>query len=185
MTVIPDGGEHVTQIDTRRLRQLIDERGAALALYARQWCRAPDDAVQEALIDLLRQDPVPDHPIAWLYKVVRRRAMNLARAERRRDRHHHRAGRERESWFLPAENAALEEAVDVESLLRQLPRLEREIVVSRIWGELSFDQIANVVGRSTSSVHRRYRRALAELARILDDEHAESRQTDERRASIS
>ena len=56
----------------------MDEHGAAKSLYARQWCRVPDDALQEALIDLARQDPVPDNPVAWLYKTVRRRAMNLA-----------------------------------------------------------------------------------------------------------
>jgi RNA polymerase sigma-70 factor (ECF subfamily) len=173
----------VTQIDAKRLKQLIDAHGGALTLYARGWCRAPDDAVQEALIALVRQNPAPDHPVAWLYKTVRRRAMNLTRAQRRRDRHHLRAGSQRESWFLPADTS-LEEPVDVERLLRRLAPLEREIVVSRIWGELSFDQIAALVGRSTSSVHRRYRRALAELARMLDEEHTESRLTDERKPSI-
>ena len=178
-----DGGEHVTQIDAQRLRQLIDAHGAALTLYASQWCRAPEDALQESLIDLLRQDPVPDHPVAWLYKTVRRRAMNLARAQQRRDRHHRQAGEQRESWFLPAD-AVLDEPVDVESLLRRLPPLEREIVVGRIWGELSFDQIANLVDRSTSAVHRRYQRALAELGRMMNNQHADSRQADEPKPSI-
>lgn len=52
------------RIDTERLQQLIDRHGAALTLYARQWCHAPEDALQEALIDLLRQDSVPDCPAA-------------------------------------------------------------------------------------------------------------------------
>ena len=160
----------MTQIDAQQLRQLIDAHGAALTLYARQWCRA----LQEALIDLLRQNPVPDHPVAWLHKTVRRRAMNLARAEQRRVRHHRQASEERESWFLPAEDM-LDDPVDVEPMLRQLPPLEREIVVARIWGELSFGQIANLVDRSTSSVHRRYQRALAQLERMMNTEPASSR----------
>ena len=57
---------------------MIDAHGATLMLYARQWCRDPDDALQEALTELLRQSPAPDSPVAWLHKTVRRRAMNLA-----------------------------------------------------------------------------------------------------------
>jgi RNA polymerase sigma-70 factor (ECF subfamily) len=176
------GGKHVTRIDAQRVRALFDAHGAALTLYARQWCRAPEDALQEALIDLLRQTSVPDHPVAWLYKTVRRRAMNLARAERRRVKHHRQAGEQRASWFLPKDG--LEEPADVEALLRRLPPLEREIVVARVWGELSFVQIADLVDRSISSVHRRYQRALAELGRMMNTQLEDSRQNDEPKPSI-
>lgn len=177
------GSGHVTGIDARRIGELVDAHGAALALYARQWCRAPEDALQEALIDLLRQSPVPDHPVAWLYKTVRRRAMNLARAERRRAKHHRQACEQRESWFLPTDDMPGEH-VDVETLLGRLPPLEREIVVARLWGELSYSQIAELVGRSTSAVHRRYQRAVVELGRIMDKQLEDSRQANEPRPSI-
>jgi len=173
----------VTRIDAQRIGELVDAHGAALALYARQWCRAPEDALQEALIELLRQNPAPDHPVAWLYKTVRRRAMNQARAERRRVKHHRQASEQRESWFLPA-NDILGESIDVEALLRRLPPLEREIVVARVWGELSYAQIAELVDRSTSAVHRRYQRALVELGRIMNNELEDSRQTNEPKPSI-
>lgn len=78
----------------------------------------------------------------------------------------------------------LDESVDVEALLRRLPPLEREIVVARIWGELSYAQIAELVDRSTSAVHRRYQRAFAELGRIVDNELESSRQTNEPKPSI-
>ena len=42
------------------LGRLLDEHGAALVLYARQWCASPDDVVQEALIQLARQPQVPE-----------------------------------------------------------------------------------------------------------------------------
>ena len=107
----------------------------------------------------------------------------LARAERRRAKHHRQACEQRESWFLPADSV-LGESVDVKALLRRLPPLEREIVVARLWGELSYAQIAELVGRSTSAVHRRYQRALAELGRIVDNELEDSRQTNEPKPSI-
>ncbi|MCA9125298.1 MAG: sigma-70 family RNA polymerase sigma factor [Planctomycetaceae bacterium] len=64
------------RIDSQSLQTLIDSHGAALKLYARQWCHTPDDALQEALIELLRQHPAPDHPAAWLFTTIRRRAMS-------------------------------------------------------------------------------------------------------------
>lgn len=125
--------------------------------------------MQEALIDLLRQSSVPEHPAAWLHTAVRRRAMNLARAEGRREKHQRQAGLERESWFLPQEGGR-DEGIDFQSLLARLPRLDREIVVARTWGELSFSQIAELVEQSTSTVHRRYQGALAELGRAIQQQ---------------
>ena len=41
-------------IDAEQLGRLLDEHGAALALYATQWTDSPDDCVQEALVELAR-----------------------------------------------------------------------------------------------------------------------------------
>lgn len=163
----------MTRIDAQQLQQLVATHGPALTLYARQWCRAPEDALQEALIDLLRQTQTPDQPVAWLYKTVRRRAMNLARSEQRRAERQQEASRQRPSWFLPSDDAT-HEPIDMQTTLARLPRLEREIVVARIWGELSFDQIAELVERSTSSVHRRYQRTLVKLRHIMNLVHDSS-----------
>ena len=148
--------------------------GAALLLYARQWYWVPEDALQEALIDLLRQAPVPRHPVAWLFTTIRRRAMNLARAEQRRTRHQRKAAAEQATWFLSDDDTPFEPG-ELERMLAQLPQLEREIVVARIWGELSFEQIAALVTRSTSAVHRRYQRALGVLGSMLDRKYDTSR----------
>ena len=159
-------------MDALLLQKLIDAHGAALVLYARQWCRAPEDAVQEALIELLRQDPPPEEPAAWLYTTVRRRAMNLARAEGRQAKHLQRAGQQREAWFLPPDDS--EQSWDYEALLARLPQLEREIIVAKIWGERSFVEIADLVEMPRSTVHRRYQQALAELERMIHEiEYAE------------
>ncbi len=165
-------------MDTQALQRLIDAHGAALTLYARQWCRCPDDAVQEALVELIRQTEVPRDIPAWLYTVVRRRAMNLGRAETRRKNHQRQAGSQRKPWFLPPEND-LEQTIDYESLLDQLPDLEREIVVARIWGELSLAQVAQLVNLSVSSVHRRYQQALGQLADLMDTSQSNDRDSDE------
>jgi RNA polymerase sigma-70 factor (ECF subfamily) len=168
------GGAAGKPIDEHQLRRLFDAHGAALALYARQWRHDPEDALQEAFIDLWRQAPAPDQPAAWLFKTVRRRAMNQARAEQRRAAHHRRAGEQRESWFYSEEESAFEPR-ELESMLSSLPPLEREIVVARIWGELTFEQIAELVELSTSAVHRRYHGALSRLEQMIGGKLNESK----------
>ncbi|WP_442507679.1 RNA polymerase sigma factor [Novipirellula sp. SH528] len=157
----------MNSIDATYLQQLIDVQGSALKLYARQWCRAPEDAVQEALIELVKQTMLPNDPVAWLYTTVRRRAINLERADSRRRKHQTEAGQEQESWFIPAEND-YDDAADCERMLTQLPEQDREIVVARIWGDLSFAQIAELVSLPLSTVYRRYQQALLTLKQSID-----------------
>ena len=145
----------------------MDQHGAALTLYARLWCRAPEDAVQEAFIDLAAQDKVPDNTVAWLFVTVRRRAMNRARSESRRDRHQRQAARLRPNWFQPDRTLQIEPD-EWQSLLARLPVDWQEVVVARIWGGRSFAEIADLLGTSTSSVHRYYQQALASLQQMIE-----------------
>lgn len=156
-------------IERRQLLDLHERHAAALVLYARQWCRQPDDAVQEAMIQLTQQSPPPRDPVAWLYTTVRRRAMNLARAERRRSEHHRRAAILRDDWFT----VDPPELLDTETLrqaLETLDPLDRQIVVARVWGDLSFAQLAELVDRPISFVHRRYQSGLKTLQRRLSSD---------------
>jgi RNA polymerase sigma factor (sigma-70 family) len=158
----------VSSIDETALQKLIDSHGGALALYARQWCRNPEDAVQEAFIEFVRQAAVPESPAAWLYTTVRRRAMNLGRAEQRREKHHRRAGEIGIPWFLPNHDE-LDRPLEIQQLLTRLSDRDREIIVLRIWGGLTFEQIAELVGPSSSTVHRRYQQTLATLGHMLEE----------------
>jgi len=136
-------------------------------MYARQWCVHPDDALQEALIDLANLSTDPRDPVGWLFKTVRCKAINLARSEQRRTKYQQLAAQQRDAWFLFDPSVTIA-ASEVESLLVELPDLEREIVVARLWGDLSFEQIAELVDRSPSFVYRRYQQALSELEKKID-----------------
>ena len=153
-------------ISPELLGRLLDEQGGALALFAAQWTDAPDDSVQEALIELARQRPVPDSPVAWLFRVVKNRAISRARSARRRERHESQAG---ELRFREGE-APAEPFADPDEVAAALASLEaelREVVVARTWGGLGFEQIAELVGCSTSTAHRRYIAGLAALRERL------------------
>jgi hypothetical protein len=53
------------------LGRLFDEHAGALVLFARQWCDAPEDVVQDAFVALARQEESPERALAWLFRVVR------------------------------------------------------------------------------------------------------------------
>jgi len=148
-------------VDATLIAELLQRHAAALALYASQWTTAADDCVQESLVELARQPAAPDNPTAWLYRVVRNRSLNAARASRRRAAHERTAlevrGEHRFSDAGPAEQAELND------LLKTLPDDAREIVVLRIWGQLAWREIAEVLGSSTSSAQRNYVEALQQL----------------------
>lgn len=162
------------KIDGQQLRQVYEEHGAALSLYARQWCVHPEDALQDALIDLANQPTVPRDPVAWLFKTVRCKAINQSRSEHRRSKYHQRAAEQREPWFVPDPNSNFDSS-ELELLLSELPALDREIVVARIWGDMSFEQIAELVERSMSFVYRRYQSVLIVLEKKMNGQVRESK----------
>ena len=147
------------------LTRLLDEHGAGLVLYAQQWCDTPEDVVQEAFLRLVRQRAAPRNAVGWLYRVVRNGAISASRSRARRRRHEAAAGRD-EPWFHPAPSERLDAAAATQALKR-LPVEQREAIVARLWGGLSFDEIAKLTGSSTSTVHRRYQASLAALRERL------------------
>ena len=148
----------------RQLGDLIDRLGPALVLYARQWAAAPEDAVQDAFLKLVEARRPPDDPAAWLFAVVRNRAMDLAKADRRRVKREQATRPER--WFVEPEVDGLD-AERAVSALERLPAELRETIVARLWGGLTFDQIAAVSGCSTSSAFRRYEAGIAAIRETL------------------
>lgn len=155
-------------IDAELLGRLLDEHGAALALYASQWTDAADDCVQEALIELTRQPQVPDRVLAWLYRVVKHRALNTLRGERRRRDRENRAMAERFAEVHQSLANNHDDSVAAVAALEDLNSAEREIVVMRIWGGLKFDEIAAALAVSTATAHRHYEQALGKLRRLLE-----------------
>ncbi|HEY2760199.1 MAG TPA: sigma-70 family RNA polymerase sigma factor [Pirellulales bacterium] len=150
-------------LTARLLAELINRHGAALKLYARQWCRDPDDVVQQALIDLAGIRELPVRPVAWLFAAVRRRAISLARSDGRRKRHEESAAN---LWFAQRRNRT-DVAEAAAEMLAELPLPDREIVIAYLWGRLTFAEIAEVVGTSSSTAQRRYERAIERLREKL------------------
>jgi RNA polymerase sigma factor (sigma-70 family) len=148
----------------RHLAELIDRHGPALVLYARQWCATPEDVVQDAFLKLFAQRRPPDDPPAWLFRVVRNAALDAAKADRRRQWRE--AAARPAAWFVEPDIDGLD-AQRAVVVLERLPAELRETIVARLWGGLTFEQIAAVSGCSASSAFRRYEAGIAALREML------------------
>ena len=145
---------------------LLDTHGPPLILYARQWCDAPEDVVQETFLKLVSLHQPPHSVVPWLYRVVRNAALDAAKSARRRQRRETTAAARPVRWFVEPEINGLDAAAAVAALQR-LPDVERETIVARLWGGLSFEDIAEVSGCSASTAFRRYQAGLDALRKLL------------------
>ena len=153
-------------LSAEELVGIVDQRFPALLLYARSWnVDAAEDLVQEAFLKLVEQPKRPENPMAWLCKTIRNAAVSRHRKAERHKKHEAEAARQRPDWFVPNDTLPAREAAEK---LAELPESQREIVVLRIWNQLSFDEIAELTGMPKTSVFRVYSEALQELRRKLD-----------------
>jgi RNA polymerase sigma factor (sigma-70 family) len=154
------------QLNAALVAELLDLHGAALKLYARQWCADPDDVVQQAFIELGGCREAPVSPVAWLFAVVRRRAISQARSQRNRQRHEQLAAAE---WFKRFEQLQSDTSLAIDAL-GELPLADRGIVIAHLWGRLTFAEIAALIETSHSTAQRRYEAAIERLKEKLNRE---------------
>jgi RNA polymerase sigma factor (sigma-70 family) len=145
----------ISRMDAIHLGKLIDRHAAALVLYARQWCSAPEDVVQEAFVKLMGQAKLPEPILPWLFHVVRNGAISAVRAESRRRRRELAVASWSRAWFI-ADPAQQLDAAALHEALAGLPAEQREVIVAHVWGSLTFEQIGILATCSTSMAYRRY-----------------------------
>jgi len=156
---------HRMPLPVAQLAELIECHAGSLRLWIRSRCAACEDVVQEAFCRLSVAEPPPDNPVAWLYQVCR----NLAEKQRLGDQRR----RQREQSRARPEAAGLDAAdpLELAETLAAVERLDdelREVLVARIWGQLSLEEIGRLCGISTATAHRRYQAALKALKSKLD-----------------
>lgn len=159
-------------MDPTILGQLVDAHAAALELYARQWCAAPngalpEDVVQDAFLKLVKQPVPPRNVVPWLFRVVRNGAISAMRAATARHKHEARAAARHASSLFTNDATTLDGA-DATRVLKSLPNEEREVITLHLWGGLTFAEVAEVIGSSSSTVHRWYIAGLEHMRERLD-----------------
>ena len=154
----------------------LNQHGAALVLFARQWAPNQADAediVQEGFVRFWRSRHRTGDPVAYLYTCVKHYALEWLRSRRRRSRREEAAARSEllagDTLFTgPLEQEERREVL--EKALRSLPETQREVLVLKIWGGLAFPQIAEALHMPVNTAASRYRYALAKLREQLAEE---------------
>jgi DNA-directed RNA polymerase specialized sigma24 family protein len=99
-------------------------------------------------------------------RVVRNRAINAGVAARRRRRHEAHAAGQPAIWFETHTEGSGPDLLDAEAAsaaLASLPLEQREAIVAHLWGGLTFEQIGELAGCSSSTAHRHYIAGLAAI----------------------
>jgi len=150
----------------------LQRHGPTLVLLARQRVASradAEDVVQEAFVRFWRSRQRATDPTAYLYTCVQNCALNWQRGRGRRSQREQAAARpEAEEWLAgPPEKD--EHRAALETVLRDLPDIQREVLVMKVWGGLTFPQIAEALGVSANTAASRYRYALAKLRSRLTE----------------
>jgi RNA polymerase sigma-70 factor (ECF subfamily) len=156
-------------IGPAELANCFDAHAATLILFARQWLEqsAAQDVVQDAFVRLMSQARRPDNVKAWLYRTVRNAAISCARSSARRMRREMRLAEERSEYFEP-QPGDLIDASAAQEALQSLPGEQREIIVMRLWAQMTLAEISQITGDAVSTLFARYRAGLAEIKRIME-----------------
>lgn len=157
--------------DEATIRELFIAHGPALLLYARQWLDRPaaQDVVQDVFVRLIAGRKLPAEPRTWLFRCVRNAAISAWRSSSRRGQRELAASRAESSgaWFVPR----IDDRIDAEAAQRalaDLPAAQREIVMLRIWSDLTLAEVARVTGLPVSTIHDQYRTAIKAVRQRLE-----------------
>ncbi len=152
---------------SEQLSQWYEAFGSELVLYARQLIQAgAEDIVHDAFIKLMNQIRTPSNVRAWLYTTVRNAAITVIRTRKRHKKHDERIKDQKPKWFQ-AKFETLIDASIAQKAMQKLPPQQREVVVMRIWGQMTLRQIAAITDCSVTTVHSRYKMAIKAMRKTM------------------
>ena len=151
--------------------RLYNAKATELILYGRalglSHCEA-EDVLQETFMALLKRDEPPEQPEHYCVRSFRNGALNYRRSLWRRLTRELESRRwfERSSGESPAEREAMK-------CLADLPVLQREVIVLKIWHQYTFEEIGGLLEVSPNTAAGRYRYGLEKLRACLKGENHE------------
>ncbi len=157
----------------KQWKRWLNEHSSHLYVYARQRTSSREDAedlIQDALVRLwhyqeARAHVPPDLPLA--YSVLRFIAMENGRKLGRKKRKEEAVIylHDRDDHWLDTSVEDDEEAVLLRKAVESLSEKLREVLTLKIWGGLTFNEIAESMAISPNTAASRYRYALEQLER--------------------
>ena len=170
-------------VPTTSWKQWFAQHGSRLLLFARQQTRTSEDAedvLQDAMVRLWKSEMIDtaadgsNEPcLAGAFTQIRRAAIDQARKNIRRANRETRAVESDEMggvvWFQDSLEQD-ERSQQIEQAIQSLPDYYKEVVILKIWGDLTFEQIAETLDVPMNTAASRYRYALEKLRRTLTPE---------------
>ncbi|HKQ39310.1 MAG TPA: sigma-70 family RNA polymerase sigma factor [Verrucomicrobiae bacterium] len=152
--------------------RLYEAQATQLLLYGRALGLShseAEDVLQDTFIALMRMETEPEKPVNYCVRAFRNRALNYRRSLWRR------LARELESkaWFDRAPQEASAERSAMRCLMA-LPAEQREVIVLKIWQQLTFEAIGEMLNISPNTVAGRYRYGMQKIRACLRTESPES-----------
>lgn len=139
-------------------------------LYARQLARCEADAhdlVQEAVIEAWgRQPSGGPPPLALVFATIRRRSIDLARSEDRRNDRESRVAEDTDHIWFDSGVEDRERDRLLQKAMSSILDIYREVVILKLWGELTFAEIAEALDIPANTAASRYRYGLEELRKL-------------------
>ncbi len=163
----------IAQGNLDALGAIYDGYAAMLYGYARSLgARRPlaEDALQEVFLRLARRPATLSNVRnlrAYLFASVRREVFRWTRRRSLRRETH--VADPDPLFESAAGGISPAEALHVEEALSKLPMPQREVVVMKVYGLLTFDEIARVTRVSPNTAAGRYRYAVEKLRRMLQE----------------
>jgi RNA polymerase sigma-70 factor (ECF subfamily) len=143
------------------VRRLYERHGAVLLAYTLSLLHdrsASEDVVHQVFLKLLQgQVGINGEPLPYLYRAVRNTAFNYRRAH----------SRELElvsnGHWLVSPQGQEEIGLAIQQAMAELPEEQREMIILRVWGQLTFEEAAAALDIPPGTAASRYRYALAKL----------------------
>jgi len=128
-----------------------------------------EDAVQGAFSRIARKPQLlvrADAPWPYLIRAVRNESLRIIQKRRTSSlgEMDTQCGQDTAEFLAQRE----ETADHVQRILRTLPKPQYEVVILKHWEDLTFAEIADVLGKSQNTVASRYRYAMEKLQRSLE-----------------
>jgi len=149
------------------VQSLYQQHGPGLLLYACSLLgrkHAAEDVLQQVFMRILQQNTIPEEPKPYLFRAVHNTALNLIRGESTQVEL-----ADTEPWFEAPEQDHTARLTLTTELMR-VPQDQRQVLVLHLWGGLTFDEIASVLGISLNTAASRYRYALQKLRAAMRPE---------------
>src|SRR5262245_40307925 len=143
----------------------------AIALFRRR--ELAEEAVQNVFASLAARPALladARDPAAYLFTSVRREALAL-RGKRERFARLSEAPLDKYLASAPESGLSEEECRRIERILLKISDEEREVVVLKIWGGLTYPQIGEATQTSVRTLESRFRSAMEKLRDLLKDDH--------------